>query len=513
MTNLAGMIDDAALLYGNRVAVVDGERRLTFREVGLRAGLLARELAARGIQPGSPVALSCPDVAEFTIAYWAILKAGAVVVPLNVMLRPAEIAYHLDDSQAVAYLVHEGPGGEALLAAAQKGFDLAENCALLATVGASQVDGSTTWQRADLTGVGDWDTVPRTDADTAVIIYTSGTTGRPKGAELSHRNLRCNARAAGRVYEIDPDAPDTYLLVAPLYHSLGQTCIQNAATAYGCTVVMLRRFDAARALRMMLDERVTIFAGVPTMYWAMLGVLDQVAGVDRLRGQLRVAASGGSALPAEIHKEFEVRLGVVILEGYGLTETSPMASSATLGELPRVGSIGRPIAGVEMRLIDEGWSTIADEPDAVGEIAIKGHNVMSGYYRRPEATAESIRDGWFRTGDLATKDADGFYYIVGRSKDLIIRGGFNVYPRELEEVLIEHPAVSMAAVIGVPHISHGQEIKAVVVRRAGHDDVTEEEILRWAKERMAAYKYPRIVEFRSELPMTATGKILKRALS
>ncbi len=511
MTNLAGMIDDAAGMYGDRVAIVEEARRLTFHEVARRSNLLAQELAAAGVLPGSAVALSCPNVPEFTIAYWAILKLGAVVVPLNVMLRPPEIAYHLDDSKAVAYLVHEGPGSEALMAAAREGFDRAEACGLMAVMG--ELDGAMTWQHADLAGDADWSTVSRDDADAAVIIYTSGTTGRPKGAELSHRNLRCNAHAAGRVYEIDPGVPDTYLLVAPLYHSLGQTCIQNAATAYGCTVVMLPRFDAAKALRVMIDERVTIFAGVPTMYWAMLGALDEVAGGDRLRGQLRVAASGGSALPAEIHKEFEQRLGVPILEGYGLSETSPMACSAKLGEAPRVGSIGRPIAGVEMRLIDDTWSTIKDEPDAVGEIAIKGHNVMTGYHDRPGATAEAIRDGWFRSGDLATKDADGFYYIVGRSKDLIIRGGFNVYPRELEEVLLEHPAVSMVAVIGVPHVSHGQEIKAVVVKRAGHDDVTEDDILQWAKERMAGYKYPRIVEFRPALPMTATGKILKRDLS
>ena len=240
---------------------------------------------------------------------------------------------------------------------------------------------------------------------------------------------------------------------------------------------------------------------------------DDTVDVKALAANLRVAAAGGSALPVDIHRQFKERFGVTILEGYGLSETSPVASFARFGEEPRVGSIGVPIPGVEMKLINDDWSDVPDGPDAIGEIAIKGHNVMKGYYNRPEATAEAIRDGWFRSGDLAKKDEDGFYYIVDRSKDMIIRGGFNVYPREIEEVLMEHPAVSLVAVIGVPHESHGEEIKAVVVKNKDHDDVSEDDLVAWGKEQFAAYKYPRIVEFRDELPMTSTGKILKRELS
>ncbi|MFJ4645496.1 AMP-binding protein [Streptomyces bobili] len=225
-----------------------------------------------------------------------------------------------------------------------------------------------------------------------------------------------------------------------------------------------------------------------------------------------VAVAGGSALPAEIHRQFEDRFGVTILEGYGLSETSPVASFSRFGQAPRVGSIGVPIPGVEMKLIRDDWSEVTGGPDEIGEIAIKGHNVMKGYYKRPEATAEAIREDWFRSGDLARKDGDGFYYIVDRSKDMIIRGGFNVYPREIEEVLMEHPAVSLVAVIGLPHDSHGEEIKAVVVKKAGNA-TTEAELAAWAKERLAAYKYPRIVEFVDALPMTSTGKILKRDLA
>jgi long-chain acyl-CoA synthetase len=232
-----------------------------------------------------------------------------------------------------------------------------------------------------------------------------------------------------------------------------------------------------------------------------------------IKDNLRVAVAGGSALPVEVHKDFETKFGVTILEGYGLSETSPVASFSPFGEEVRVGSIGKPVPGVEMKLIrSDSWDEVEWSEDAIGEIAIKGHNIMKGYYGRPDATDEAIQDGWFRSGDLGRRDADGWYYIVDRSKDMIIRGGYNVYPREIEEVLMTHPDVSLAAVIGVPHDSHGEEIKAVVILNDGAS-VTEEELVEWSKKEMAAYKYPRIVEFVPSLPMTATGKILKRELS
>jgi long-chain acyl-CoA synthetase len=314
------------------------------------------------------------------------------------------------------------------------------------------------------------------------------------------------------LFRADPERPDTYLCVLPLFHSFGQTVIQNGAIAFGGTIVMLPRFDAERALRLMLAHDVTFFAGVPTMYWGLLNALDETVDVAALAANLRVAVAGGSALPGEIHKQFQERFGVTILEGYGLSETSPVASFSRYGEEPRVGSVGLPIPGVQMKLIEDDWSEVKDAPDEIGEIAITGHNVMKGYYNRPEATAEAIRDGWFRSGDLARKDEDGYYYIVDRSKDMIIRGGFNVYPRELEEVLMQHPAVSMVAVIGVPHASHGEEIKAVVIKNPG-DPTTEDELVAWGKEQFAGYKYPRVVQFVDSLPMTSTGKVVKRELA
>jgi long-chain acyl-CoA synthetase len=306
-----------------------------------------------------------------------------------------------------------------------------------------------------------------------------------------HRNMRDNALAGKDVFGADPDQPDTFLCVLPLFHSFGQTVIQNAGAAFGGTVVMLPRFEAGPALELMQSEGVTFFAGVPTMYWGLLGALKQAGDsvdVETIAANLRVAAAGGSALPVEVHKNFRERFGVTILEGYGLSETSPVASFSPYGEEPRVGSIGKPIPGVEMKLLDPGsWDELDPDhtdPDAIGEIAIKGHNIMKGYYGRPEATAEAIQDGWFRSGDLGRRDKDGWYYIVDRSKDMIIRGGYNVYPREVEEVLMTHEAVSLAAVIGVPHESHGEEIKAVVIREDGAQ-LTEEELIAWAKEQMA----------------------------
>jgi long-chain acyl-CoA synthetase len=518
VANLAALLERSATKYPERTAIVFGDTRLDYVQVNGAASQVANLLVSRGIQPGDKVALSCPNLPYFTIIYYGILKAGATVVPLNVLLKGREVAYHLDDSDAKAFLAFEGTPDLPIGEAAWEGFLATDSCKDFFLI---KLDS----QSPELMGPPEYygplvaqqpstfETVETDDDDTAVILYTSGTTGQPKGAELRHRNLRDNALAGADLFGADEDNPDTYLCVLPLFHSFGQTCIQNGSMAFGGTVVMLPRFEAEAALKVMLAEEVTYFAGVPTMYWGLLSALGENTDVKTIAANLRIAVSGGSALPVDIHRQFSERFGVTILEGYGLSETSPVASFAVFGEEPRAGSIGKPIPGVEMKLINDDWSDVPDDPAAVGEIAIKGQNVMKGYYDRPDATDEAIKDGWFRSGDLAKKDADGFYFIVDRSKDMIIRGGYNVYPRELEEVLITHPAVSLVAVVGVPHESHGEEIKAVVVREKDHDDVSEDDLVAWGKERFASYKYPRVVEFRDELPMTATGKILKREIS
>jgi long-chain acyl-CoA synthetase len=258
-------------------------------------------------------------------------------------------------------------------------------------------------------------------------------------------------------------------------------------------------------------ENVSVFAGVPTMWWGLLGALDENVDVDKIAKNLRLAVSGGSALPVEILNQVKEKFHVQILEGYGLSETSPVATFSDPDRDPRPGSIGVPIWGIEVKLVDSEWNTVEGE-DKIGEIAIRGHNIMKGYYKRPDATAEVMNNGWFKTGDLARRDADGFYYIVDRAKDMIIRGGYNVYPREIEEVLMTHEAVSLAAVVGVPDESHGEEIKAFIILNEGAE-ITEDEMRAWCKEQMANYKYPRLIEFSSGLPMTSTGKILKRELS
>ena len=522
MPNLSTLLEGSAATYPEREAVVLGGTRLTYAQVDGAANQVANLLVSRGIRPGDKVALSCPNLPYFTIVYFGILKAGATVVPLNVLLKGREVAYHLADSDAKAYFCFQGTPELPIGAEGRAGFDQADGCEHFFVITAdpaaeSPIAGAETLGRAMAGQPPTFDTVEVDDDDTAVILYTSGTTGQPKGAELRHRNMRDNALAGADLFGADADRPDTYLCVLPLFHSFGQTVIQNGAFAFGGTVVMLPRFEAGPALALMGEEEVTFFAAVPTMYWGLLGALagaeEGEVDVERLARNLRVAAAGGSALPVEVHKDFEKKFGVTILEGYGLSETSPVASFSPYGEPVRVGSIGRPIPGVEMKLLRPGtWDEVEWEPDAVGEIAIKGHNIMKGYYGRPDATDDAIKDGWFRSGDLGKRDEDGFYYIVDRSKDMIIRGGYNVYPREVEEVLMTHPDVSLAAVIGVPHESHGEEIKAVVIRNEGAT-TTEDELVAWCREQMAAYKYPRVVQFVDALPMTATGKILKRELT
>lgn len=502
--HLAGLLESPAEKYPERIAVVFGDSRLTYAQVNGAANQVANLLVELGVKPGDKVALACPNLPHFTMVYFGILKAGATVVPLNVLLKPREVAYHLADSGAVALLAFEGTAELPIGDTAREAVDGTDID--LVTFAA----GPAPWSQHSPM----FETVQRVGDDTAVILYTSGTTGQPKGAELTHDNMRHTAFAASSMYGASADSPDTYLCVLPLFHAFGQQVIQNAAFAFGGTVVMLPRFEPESAIELMVREKVTFFAGVPTMYWGLLGALTSEHPVAEIAANLRVAASGGAALPGEVHKNFRDRFGVTILEGYGLSETSAIASFSVFGEEPRVGTVGKPIVGVEMKLINDDWSDVAPgDQGAIGEIAIKGPNILKSYHGRPEATAEAIRDGWFRSGDLATRSDDGYYSVVDRSKDMIIRGGYNVYPRELEEVLMTHPAISLVAVIGVPHESHGEEIKAVVVRAEDHDDVTEETLVAWGKDQFAAYKYPRLVEFRDELPMTSTGKILKRELS
>ncbi|MBO9521950.1 MAG: long-chain fatty acid--CoA ligase [Nocardioidaceae bacterium] len=514
MFNLSIFLEDSARKYPARDALVLGDVRLTYAQVNGAANQVANLLVELGVQPGDRVALTCPNLPYFPIVYYGILKAGAVVVPMNVLNKGREVTYYLDDADAKVYFCFEGTPELPMGTEGKAGVDGAKSRPELILITAdpsapSPVEGARTLTEALAGKSPVFEAVLGAETDTAVILYTSGTTGQPKGAELSHSNLVLNALTCNRLFGSTPGT-DVHLLTLPLFHSFGSTVQMNAGFSMGATLVLLPRFDAQAAIGLLQKEDVTFFAGVPTMWWGLLGALTEDVDVDRIASNLRVGVSGGAALPVEIIKEVQARLGVQVLEGYGLSETSPVATFSDPDKEPRPGSIGVPIWGVEVKLIDDDWNTV-EGADQIGEIAIRGHLIMKGYLNRPEATAEVMKDGWFRTGDLARRDEDGFYYIVDRSKDMIIRGGYNVYPREIEEVLMTHPDVSLAAVVGVPHESHGEEVKAFVILREGAS-VTEEELVAWGKDQMASYKYPRIVAFVDSLPMTATGKILKREL-
>jgi long-chain acyl-CoA synthetase len=488
--NLAENLRASARRAPEHAALKHAEAVLSYAELDDASARVASLLRERGVEPGDRVALMLPNVPQFAIVYYGVLRAGAAVLPMNVLFKRREVAFLLGDSEAKVLAAWHGSAEEAELGAAETGTE----CLIVAPGEFEQVLGSV----APLAEVAD-----RDPSDTAVILYTSGTTGTPKGAELTHANLGRNAEVSRQLFSLD--AQSVILGSLPLFHSFGQTCSLNAALLAGGAVTLLPRFDAGKALEIVERDRVTVFMGVPTMYNALLNHPE--------RGRfdvssLQVCVSGGASLPVELLHGFEQAFGCTILEGYGLSETSPVASFNHPGAERKPGSIGTPVDGVEMKLVDAGGS---DVPlGEVGEILIRGHNVMKGYWRKPEATAAAVSaDGWFASGDLARQDEDGYFFIVDRKKDLIIRGGYNVYPREIEEVLYSHPAVCEVAVVGVPHPELGEEVGAAVALKPGAD-VTADELREFVKEQIAAYKYPRLVWFVEELPKTATGKILKR---
>lgn len=491
--NLANNLRRSADRYPDRPAIRLDDEILNYRTLAWRTAVVAGSLTGRGIRPGDRVALLLPNLPLFPVCYYAILAAGAVVVPLNPLFKPREIAYHLADSQAALLLA----GPDAAEAASEGARPAGVTCLVLDPDTAT---GLADGPEAEL------EPVPREPEDTAVIFYTSGTTGVPKGAELSHANLTRNVEVVNQtLHRTGPE--DVVFGGLPLYHSFGQTSGLNAGVANGSCLTLLPRFDPDRALEILQRDAVTVFLGVPTMYAAMLRCPG--AATAELHW-LRLCVSGGASLPVELLREFESRFGCTILEGYGLSETSPVATFNHPDRPRKPGSIGTPIAGVQVRVVDpDGRDLPAGE---VGEILIRGHNVMKGYWRRPEATAEAVVDGWFHTGDLARLDEDGYLFIVDRIKDLVIRGGYNVYPREVEEVLYEHPAVAEAAVIGIPHPLLGQEVGAAVSLKPGAT-ATADELRSFVKEQVAPQKYPRHVWIMDELPKGPTGKLLKREIT
>ena len=490
--NLACNLTDSVARRVDEPAVRMDDVVVSYGRLDELTAQLAGLLRARGIAPGDRVGIMLPNVPEFAVAYYAVLRVGAIVVPMNVLLKRREVGFYLSDPEASLLIAWDGFAEAAQAGAQEAGVD----CLLVEPDAFER-------QLADAEPLGE--VAQRAGDDTAVILYTSGTTGTPKGAELTHSNLKRNVDVSIGLFTIGEG--DVILGALPLFHAFGQTCSLNTAIAAGACLTLIPRFDPAKALAIIERDRVTVFEGVPTMFSALLHApAAETADVS----SLRVSVSGGAALPVEVLRSFEERFDCVVLEGYGLSETSPVASFNHPDRERTPGSIGTPVEGVELKLVDDD----GDEVDTgeVGEIAIRGHNVMKGYWRRPEATAEAIdADGWFTTGDMARVDDQGRYFIVDRKKELIIRGGYNVYPREIEEVLYEHPAVREAAVIGIPHAELGEEIAAAIALKPGAE-ATPDELRAFVKEQVAAYKYPRHVWMVDELPKGPTGKILKREI-
>ncbi|MEV8515455.1 long-chain fatty acid--CoA ligase [Dactylosporangium sp. NPDC051484] len=505
--SVAAILADAAARRPEHPAIRLGDETVHYGQLWHHARQYAAVLRAHGVGPGDRVALLLPNTPQFPMAYFGALALGAVVVPVHTLLRTDEIAHMLADSGAAVLVCAGSLLPEAAPAAQRTGTRVL-------TVFSGEPACSGGPARLDVlaaaaTPIPSY--VPREPGDLAVVLYTSGTTGRPKGAMLTQLNILMNVQTT-MLSPFDFRDDDVLLGCLPLSHTFGQICGMSTCFRAAATMVLMPRFDGPAALELMLAEGCTVFMGVPTMYHALLAA----AAKDPRRPPLDRAFSGGSALPVRTLEAFQATYGCQIYEGYGLTETSPVVAYNQKAWPCRPGTVGRPIWGVDVEIARadlEGRVELLPAGE-VGEVVIRGHNVMAGYLNRPDATAEVLVDGWFRSGDLGVKDADGYLCIVDRKKDVVLRGGYNVYPREVEEILIGHPAVAQVAVIGVPHDVHGEEVCAVVIPSSPAADADlAGEIVAWAKARMAAYKYPRIVRFVEAFPLGASGKVLKRELA
>jgi long-chain acyl-CoA synthetase len=499
--NLATMLRESATVRPDKPLMHAGDAAFTYAEVDALSGRVAASLRALGLEPGDKVAVQLPNLPQFLFCYFGILKAGLTMVPLNPLLTGPEVGYHLDDSDARLLVTFEPLAATGMAGARSAGGVPT----YVVSHGGAVPEGARSFEDL-LAAEDDGDVHATSSDDTAVLLYTSGTTGKPKGAELTHFQLYMNCTVAGELFRVSAD--DVTLAVLPFFHVFGLSSVLNNAVRFGASLVLQPRFEAKVALDALDAHRCTIFAGVPTMYVALL---QEDLGARDLSA-LRACISGGASIPGEVIREFEAQVpGVVILEGYGLSETASTTTFNVSAEQRKVLSVGKQIWGVEVRVVDTEGNPLPPGEDNVGEIVVRGHNVMKGYYNRPDATASAIKNGWFHTGDLGYQDDEGYFFVVDRLKDLVIRGGYNVYPREVEEVLYEHPEVVEAAVIGRPDDRLGEEVVAFVALKPGAS-VGSTELTAHCKERLAAYKYPRDRQVLEALPKGATGKILKREL-
>jgi long-chain acyl-CoA synthetase len=488
--------------YPQRPAIHFRDTTFTYGDLANEVNRLANALRREGIGPADRVGLLLPNCPTFTIAYYAITALGAVCVPANPLLKPAELTHMWGDSDVK--LVFTIP---ALLPHVRQVRQSVPSLQVIVNISEQEDASADAIPYVELLRHGTEEPLNThhiQPSDPAVCIYTSGTTGRPKGALLSHHNLTVNCRQIVEVLHID--SRDNFLCVLPLFHSFAGTVCQNTALFCGAQMTLLEQFQPARVLEAIHRYRVTIFAGVPAMYQALLQFsTDPPPDFSRVR----LCVSGGAPMPVALMKAFEERFKTIIIEGDGPTECSPVTCVNPPEGVRKPGSVGLPIPGVEMKIFDENDRELPI--GEVGEIVVRGENVMLGYHNLPEETAEAMRNGWYHTGDLGKMDEDGYFYIVDRKKDMVIVGGLNVYPREVEEVLFTHPAVADAAVIGLPDPLRGEEVVAIIVLKPGQQ-ATERELIQHCRLHLANYKVPRRVLFREALPRSGTGKVLKRLL-
>ncbi len=494
--NLSESLRRTTREYPERTAFRFREQETTYKQLDGMADRFASALMARGIAKGDAVALLVGNTPHFVIAYHGILRAGAVVVPINPIFTPNEIVYILANSEAKA-VVSVSPLHPVLTSLKPQLPNL--QFVIYTEALESELEFASLLEQDSLTVP----SVITKEEDLAVILYTSGTTGHPKGAMLTHRNMASNAEACVQLFELT--ATDRLITVLPIFHVFCMTVCMNAAIASGACLLLLPKFSPVDVVKTIREDQATLFVGVPTMYNFLLQVPE--ASEEDLK-TLRGCISGGAPMPVVLLHRFEEKFKVKVHEGYGLSEAAPVTAFNPFRGVCKPGSIGIDIPMVKNKVVDEEGREVPR--GEVGELVVQGPNVMKGYLGMPEATQLALRDGWLYTGDLARMDEEGYLYIVDRKKDLILVGGFNVYPREVEEVLYQHPAVLEAAVIGVADEEYGEVVKAFVV--SNEPTLSEEDLIEYCKIHLAKYKIPRFISFASELPKNSTGKIVRRAL-
>jgi long-chain acyl-CoA synthetase len=495
---LARLGDESIQRFGEYEALAFEGRRLTNVDQQRAACRVAHAVRRLGVETGDRVVVMLPNCPEVMQSYGGILRVGGVIVPVIFLLGEAEVAHILADSEAKVVITSSD-----MVWKVEKQIGVSETLRHVLLVDGGGAGGVRSYEEEIAREADSFEPVPRAETDLAVILYTSGTTGVPKGVALSHGNLESNARAAASLYELDREAWGVGVL--PLSHSYGLT-VMNAGHILGTRGALLRWFNPEEVLKTIQEFRAETMSGVPTMFVYLLHYPDASR---HDTSSMRVWGSGAAPLPVEIVEPFERKFGGKLLEGYGLTEASPVVSAHRLSGVRKLGSVGQPIPGVTVSIRNDGDRALP--ADEVGEVCVRGPNVMMGYYRNPGETAKTIRGGWLRTGDLGRLDEDGFLYLVERKKDLIIRGGFNIYPRDVEEALYAFPEVAEAAVIGMPDPLMGEEVVAFVVLKAGQS-ATAGEVITFCQTRLAKYKCPKEVRFVEALPKSPVGKILRKEL-